>query len=74
MNTLNPLPTSLRISAVIAIMIVIVAVLLSCIHRAIEPKNQSHDQTSNHKTSNNGSNVQVGSNHSLLFGLFDDSK
>ena len=61
----------MHVPAIIIIIVVIAAVLLSCIHRSIEPKDQSHDQTSHHKSSNNGSNIQVGSNHSLPLGNCD---
>ena len=57
----------------IIIIIIIAAVLLSYIQRTIEPKDQSHDQTSHHKSSDNGGNVQVGSNHSLPLGNCDSS-
>ena len=56
-----------------SIVVIIAAVLLSCIHRAMDPKDKSHDQTSKHQSSNNGGNIQVGSNHSLLFGLINGS-
>ena len=49
------------------------AELLLYIHRSIEPKSQSHDQTSNHCSCNNGTNIQVGCNHSLLSGNLNSS-
>ena len=69
----SPIIVATTVVAIAASVRITVAVLLSCIHRAIQPKGESHDQTSNHKSSNYGGNIQVGSNHSLLFGFVDDS-
>ena len=41
--------------------------------RTTKPYDESHDHTSNHKSSNNGGNIQVGSNYSLLSGNLDSS-
>ena len=68
-----PAVTSTVATVILAFIVITVAVLLLCIHRAVEPKDQSHNQTSNHKCSNNGGNIQVGSNHSLPFGSLDCS-
>lgn len=55
-----------------AIPVIIAELVFVHVHilRSIEPKDKTYDQTSNQQSSNNGSNVQVGSNHSLLFGNF----
>ena len=58
---------------VVIVIIAVTVIQLSGIYRAVEPKDETHDQTSNHQSSNNGGNIQVGGNHSLLFGFIDGS-